>query len=111
MEPRRIVLGFELVSILVSILLLHHLETRHIEIREVLAVVAREAVLLCHGCVADEMEETAAEEPDSRKEDDRVLYYSGNDPALVNGTFVDPGSTAPLLHHSIPTLSIVGASR
>ena len=105
-------LGLELMGILVCILLLHHLESRHIEIREMFAVVAREAILLCHGCVADEMEELAAEEPDSGKEDDGVLYYSVNDSALANGTFVDPGSTAPLLHHSIPTLAMcVGGPR
>lgn len=45
-----------------------------------------------------------AVEADCRRVDDRVLYYPFNDSALANGTFVDPGTTAPLLHHSIPTL-------
>jgi len=98
-------LGLELVGILVCILLLHHLETRHIEVREVLAIVARDAILLCHDCLVDEMEGTVAEGPDSKKEDERVLYCPFDDSAPVNGTFVDPGSTAPLLHHIIPTLA------
>jgi hypothetical protein len=56
MKPRWIVSSLEVVSILVCILLLHHLETRHIEIWEVLAESARGAILLCHDCVLRRME-------------------------------------------------------
>lgn len=39
-QPRRIVFRFEVVSVLVSILLLHNLKAGHIELGDVLAIVA-----------------------------------------------------------------------
>lgn len=101
MKPRWIVLCLELVCVLVCILLLHGLESRHIEVRKVLAVFACGLVLLCHGDCILAWVELFREASTPRRARENNLYCLVNGSALVHGT----SATLRLPHNPLPTTS------